>query len=305
MSKVQERYRCWLFINQNERIREFEAVELETSEVFLKFLEEIHIEKSVELFRFSIYVQPQVNFGLQSDSYAKSTRTIQLSANIDYDSFKQADNVDKVKYVLNAVFTLLEYMALQMTLPNDFDANEVKERFRKFLSKRQFLLSDQKRKEIIIKPFESTRFNFVTTTTREVDEKNICYDLVHLENHINNGLAGQTFGTSIKEFDFGYEIFDFNGEFADFLKQNQGLKRYGHKYKKLLVVKQFDYSKLKELPAKKQFKFLTEEVLQAIADVDLMKRKPKDFDKAKFSDTISKILADYESKKEITNVNKT
>jgi hypothetical protein len=78
--------------------------------------------------------------------------------------------------------------------------------------------------------------------------------------------------------------------------ETANLRRYGTKYKNLLVVKQFDYRQLKDLDDKGQFKILKEKILEAISDVDKLSKKPKDFDKEKFFDTIRNILTDYEKK---------
>ena len=58
-------------------------------------------------------------------------------------------------------------------------------------------------------------------------------------------VGGKTFGKSIQKFDLGYEIFDFKGDFKDFRKETKDLKRYGTKHKNLLIVKQFDYGRMK------------------------------------------------------------
>ncbi len=97
----------------------------------------------------------------------------------------------------------------------------------------------------------------------------------------------------MRQFDLGYEIFDFKGDFKDFRNQTKDLKRYGTKYKNLLVVKQFDYAKMKGLTEIQQFDILKNVILEAIKDVDSIKRKPKDFNQQEFYTEMSKILDDY------------
>ena len=78
--------------------------------------------------------------------------------------------------------------------------------------------------------------------------------------------------------------------------QNANLRRYSFKYKNLLVVKQFDYRELIDLNKKQQYEILKTKVLEAITDIDKMKRKPKDFDRSRFYIEMKNILEDYETK---------
>ena len=131
------------------------------------------------------------------------------------------------------------------------------------------------------------------TTTIEVDEDRIHFDLNDIQDYINNGIAGKTFGKSITEIDFGFELFDFHGQFASFQKLNAGLIRYGTKYKNFLVVKQFDYSKVKTLDGRRQYELIESQILEGINDYENLKRKPKDFDKGAFYEAIKALLRSY------------
>lgn len=151
-------------------------------------------------------------------------------------------------------------------------------------------------KKIVFKHFETTRFNFRRTETIEVDKKKIHFDLNEIEDEINNKIAGMTFGKSINTIDFGFELYDFNGGFANFMKQTESYKRYGTKYKNYLVVKHFDYSVVKDFEGKKQFELLKQKILEGINDFDTLTKKPKDFDKIKFYETIDTTLTEYGKK---------
>lgn len=164
-----------------------------------------------------------------------------------------------------------------------------------YLIDNSLLLPDIDLQKSIIKLFDTTKFRFVITSTIEVKDKDIHYDLVKIQDYLNNQLSGHIFGKSVRQFDFGYEIYDFQGYMKPWT-QTADLKRYGTKYKNLLVVKQFDYQKLKGKTHLEQFVILKEKILEAINDTDKLSRKPKDFDKDNFMLTIERILNDYQEK---------
>ena len=92
-------------------------------------------------------------------------------------------------------------------------------------------------------------FKFVISTTWEVKDKDILYDLIEIQKYINNRLVGKTFGVSIDKFLFGYEIADSEGELPHRI-ETENFRRYGRKY--LLIVKQFDYRQLINKSGKEQ-----------------------------------------------------
>jgi hypothetical protein len=290
-----QNYRCWFFVNQHIKEREFEAFEQLAANTFLDFISDKDYGDSIRLFRFDIYVEPKVNFGHQNDSIY--TGCAHLSTHIGKQLFDKADDNYKLKLFLNASLVLIKYLSQRVALPKDFQADNLYEDFESFLETKSLMLSQGEIDKAIIKPFDTTRFRFLITTTWEVKNKDIHYDLNDIEDFVNNKLAGQTFGTSVRKFDFGYEIFDFKGDFLQFHEQTANLRRYGAKYKNLLVVKQFDYRQIKELDKKKQFDLLKTRILEAISDIEKLNKKPKGFDKQRFYDTMEDILTSYDKQK--------
>jgi hypothetical protein len=293
MTKKTETYRCWFLINQNQEKREFENLEQETSRLFLDFISGKDYGDSIGLFRFDIYIESKINFGRHTDTIY--TGCAHLSAHIDKATFDNATDEIKIKLLLNAAFVLTKYLEQRVPLPKNFQAAKLVIEYEKYLLEKALLLDNEELAKVIIKPFDTTRFNFVITTTAEVKDRDIHYDLNEVENFINNKLAGKTFGESIRKFDFGYEIADSKG-YMPHHPETSNLRRYGTKYKNLLIVKQFDYRELKELDIKGQLKILKSKILEAISDVDKLNKKPKDFDKEKFFNTMCEILSDYEKK---------
>lgn len=290
-----QKYKCWFLINQHIEKRDFGSIEQKAIQTFLKFIESFDYGDSIGLFRFDIYLESKINFGRHADKIY--TGCAHLSAHVDKEYFEKSDDDKKVKLLLNAALVLLTYLATRVALPKGFSADKLSVDFRHFLNDNKLLLPEQELKEVIVKPFDTTKFEFIITQTWEVKKDTIHYDLNDIQDFINNHLSGQTFGQSVRKFDFGYEIFDFKGDFGQFHSQTAGLKRYGTKYKNLLVVKQFDYRVVKDLNEEQQLNLLKKEILEAINDTDKLTRKPKDFDVRKFHNSMNTALTKYTEKK--------
>lgn len=291
---TKQKYNCWFLINQDQEKREFETLEKEAARIFLDFILDKDYGKGVGLFRFDIYIKPIINYGQHTDSIYNGCA--HLTTHIDKHFFDKSTEQDKIKLLLTASFILTKYLAEKVPLPKGFIATDLVNDFEKYLTKHSLLIDKAQDRKIIYKYFETTRFNFIRTETIEVDKKKIHFDLNEIQDNINNKISGKTFGKSIDTFDFGFELYDFNGGFAKFMKQTESYKRYGTKYKNYLVVKQFDYSIVKDLDAKQQFELLKSKILEGINDFDTLTKKPKDFDKNKFCETIDTILTEYEKK---------
>ncbi|MES2324678.1 MAG: hypothetical protein V4633_20665, partial [Pseudomonadota bacterium] len=69
---------------------------------------------------------------------------------------------------------------------------------------------------------------------------------------------------------------------GDFFSSMAQYTSYRPKLKLLLSVGQLNWPDVKDLSAEEQFEKFSEALLMAIARVDNMKRKPKNFDMAKF-----------------------
>ena len=238
----ENKYRCCFFINQHIEKRKFKDIEEKAVEVFADFLEAKNYGDDVGVFRFDIYVEPTINYGRHVDSiYLHSAH---LSAHIEDRAFEEADSDEKIKLLLNAAFISTQYLEQRVPLPKNFPASKIVEDLRKYLKSRFLLMKPSEIEKVIFKPFETTRFNFRQTTTVEVENDKIHFDLNDIQDFINNGLVDKTFGESITTIDFGFELFDFEGSFASFMKQTENLRRYGTKFKNFLVVKHFDYGPL-------------------------------------------------------------
>jgi hypothetical protein len=280
----------YFLINPHIFKKEFEEVERKATSILLDFLQGKDYGAGVKIFRFDIYVESPVNYGRQTDSvyggYAQS------SIHITEEAFHKSN--EKEKLLLNAALVSVKFLAEKVPLPKEFNAENLAKDYERYLVTNSLFMPEAECTDVFVKYFETTRFNFLQTITAEVASNKIHFDLNEIQDFINNRLAGKNFGTSIDTVDFGFELYDYNGGFADFLKQTIGLKRYGTKLKNYLVVKHFDYSQLKELSSEEQFRIIKAKILEGIIDYDTLKRKPKDFDYRAFYGTMEKILVEYE-----------
>jgi hypothetical protein len=139
------------------------------------------------------------------------------------------------------------------------------------------------------------RFNFQITSTNEVDSEQWRSLVLDLEKFINSKLAKTSFGSSVDKFHYGFEIFSFTGEFDGWFQQTQNIRRYSWQNKYLLSVGQIDWDKYKNCDKKDQFNMISQSVIESIKKLQLLKKKPKDFDLEAFENSIVNILKEYES----------
>lgn len=293
MTTNKPNYDCWFLINPDQEKKEFQTLEKEASRIFLDFISGKNYGKGSGVFRFDIYVKPTINYGRHADTFYDNYA--HLVVHIDKPIFDKSTEIEKVKLLLTASLILMRYLAEKVPLPKEFMAMDLVSDYGNYLTKQSLLVDKTKTESIFYKHFETTHFNFRRAETIEVDKNKIHFDLNEIEDFINNKIAGKTFGKSITTIDFGFELYDFNGAFANFLKQSEGYKRYGTKHKNYLVAKHFDYSAIKNLDSKQQFELLKLKILEGINDFDTLTRKPKDFDKNKLYEILDAILTEYET----------
>ncbi|MBO9564957.1 MAG: hypothetical protein J7621_19430 [Niastella sp.] len=293
MRNIKETYSCSIITNSYLEHSPYEKDGNATAYRIFQFLSDKDLGKGLRGFRFDIYIEPEINFGNHSDHIFAHTAT--LSAHIDYNAFVSADSNLRQKLLLNAVLVLCNFFVAKVPQPKDFDTAGLIQLYTAYLAAHDLLLTDEERQRFIIKPFETTSFKFVQSSTVEVNEKHILYDLIQIEDFLNNGLAGRRFGQSIREFQFGYEIYDFQGRMKPWA-QNANLRRYSAKYKSLLIVKQFDYRQLKGKLLPEQLNILHSTIIEAIDDFDKLNKKPKDFNKEAFRSAVDNLLIAYAEK---------
>jgi hypothetical protein len=294
MQKIKSPYFCSFIINDQLNEGEYRSIQEQAAAIFFDFIENKDYCKPFRHFIFKIYIEPTINYGRFADCADKKYRIVELTASIDQPLFELATTHEKLLLLLNSALVMLNYLSQKVSIPAEFPAEKLMQDYENYLSEKSLILNRDQVNKAVIKPFDLTKFRFLQTITNEVDNNKIHLDLNSIEGFINNRLATHTFGKSITAMDFGFELYDFNGKFAPFFKeQTSGLIRAGTKYKNYLVVKQFDYSQIKDLTLNEQHELLFSKILEGIDDFDNLKRKPKDFEKQKFYNAMHTILADY------------
>ena len=134
MTKKKEAYRCWFLINQTKQDRPFTSDEQAAAETFVSFLADKEYGQGIGLFRFDIYVEPQINFGQHRDTIY--TGCAHLTANIDNSTFLKADKTERLKLLLNGALTLCKYLSEKVPLPKDFDAKRLTIDYANFLKEK-------------------------------------------------------------------------------------------------------------------------------------------------------------------------
>lgn len=117
-----------------------------------------------------------------------------------------------------------------------------------------------------------------------------CISGVKLEDYIADKLKSRTFGASIEEFVFGFEIAELDG-WGRCFRETSDYMSYRPKNKLFISVGQVEWTEVKELSAQAQFRSISDALLFAVERIGAAKRKPKDFDYAAFAISLREILA--------------
>jgi hypothetical protein len=114
--------------------------------------------------------------------------------------------------------------------------------------------------------------------------------LPKFEGFMATELEPQSFGSSIQEFVFGFELAELEG-WGQFFKATREYLSYRPKSKMLVSVGQLDWEQVKELAANDQLSLLGAALLASVNRVAAAKRKPRDFDHAAFAIAVRHALA--------------
>lgn len=152
------------------------------------------------------------------------------------------------------------------------------------------------------------RFRILTTTGGEVTfagvsrrDKPVYYgvapdsglwrvSLSKLEDFLAKGLAAHTFGSSIEEYVFGFEIAELD-EWGRWFNETREYASYRAKSKQLVMVGQLEWRSVKDLTLDEQLVRFSEALVTSIEQIPTLKRGPKDFDHVAFADYVRQRLA--------------
>lgn len=113
------------------------------------------------------------------------------------------------------------------------------------------------------------------------------------EDFVAGELLSQSFGDSIEEFRFGFEIGELDEWGACFTSMTDYMS-YRPKHKTFISVGQLEWKKIKSLSTSEQLAMLGDALVSSIERIATTKRKPKDFDYAALAQAVRGILKSCE-----------
>jgi len=134
-------------------------------------------------------------------------------------------------------------------------------------------------------------FEIKRIITNEYSNGSINLMLNDFEDFINQRLLGLEFGPSVTKYFWGFELYRFDGAFAQFFSNDIESWKYSRKW--LVTNSHFDWNIVKGLNKNELIQELKKELLAAINRIETMKRKPKEFNNLEFKHAIEKIIADF------------
>jgi hypothetical protein len=102
-----------------------------------------------------------------------------------------------------------------------------------------------------------------------------------LEDFIAPALAPLSFGQSVRSFMFAFELADLMG-WGEWFTKTENYISFRRTQNLLISVGQVDWLQVKDLAADRQYEHLMSALDAALARVQQMKRKPKDFESQRF-----------------------
>lgn len=115
-------------------------------------------------------------------------------------------------------------------------------------------------------------------------------DVVKFEKFLADELAQLSFGASIEEFIFGFEIAELDG-WGRFFTATRDYMSYRPKSKLFISVGQIEWLDVKELTVDAQLESLKLALIAAIERIGTLKRKPRNFDYASFGAAVQESLS--------------
>lgn len=247
--------------------------------------------------KFKFYIEKEIEFYKQKDYISTSNafgipKQVQLTINIDYKIFDESDDKTKFQILLNGILYLLEFWKINLKIPKNVKLEELINCFRVYLKEQNQYLDINNLESVYIKSNNNFRITFDNHIFKDIEEKEIFVDFENIENYLNNNLHNTSYGKSVREIFFSYDIFDFYSPKKDEYKDNNKDFLYGRN-KDLSIMEQFDTNYLLYLESKEQFEYFKEGILNAILRIKEMKRKPKFFDVDKLYIDLKKLLDEY------------
>jgi len=137
-------------------------------------------------------------------------------------------------------------------------------------------------------------FEIKRIITIEYTDDNLKVDLNNLEKYISENLKEKEYGTSVVKYFWGFELFKFDGGFAQFFRND--IESWKHSVKWFVTNSNFDWNVIQRLNELETIELIKKEILVSIERIEKMKRKPKDFDYNSLIKDLDKILTEFINK---------
>ena len=132
-------------------------------------------------------------------------------------------------------------------------------------------------KRIITNEFQNGNFDII--------------NLNSLEEYLNKSFENRNYGESVIKYFFGFELYKFDGGFANFFSNE--IESWKIKSKWFVTNSHFDWNVFINLNEKEIFEIIKTEFLKSVDRIENMKRKPKNFDYLLFRKDLEEVLNNY------------
>jgi hypothetical protein len=116
-------------------------------------------------------------------------------------------------------------------------------------------------------------------------------DLNDLEDYLNKQFETKSYGESVVKYFFGFELYKFDGYFAQFF--NDDIESWKFKSKCFVANAHFDWNVFIKLNENEIFDIIKTEFLKSVDRIENMKRKPKSFDYKLFRKELEEVFNNY------------
>ena len=293
------RYLTFIEFNPFLKYTEWDKLAVMAEDYFLHFLNAKDYGENVMPIDFHFLVEKDIDISNQNDTVSTSTylgisKKARLTVHLDYECFTSSSEELKYQIILNGILFLLNYWKNNLKTPKNMPLEEIISDFKCKLETDN--LFDETLEKIYIKitaPFKFTfnkhNFSGLVYDDRENEIKSYAEGI---EKYLNNNLYKYNFGKSVNEIFFSYDIFDFdNPEYRQYIgKENE--YRYGNR-KDLFIIQQYNSNLFTDKTKCEQTAYFCCGILEAIDKIEMMKRKPKDFNVKEFYSVIDKLMKEY------------
>ncbi|MBC2845999.1 hypothetical protein [Winogradskyella flava] len=134
-------------------------------------------------------------------------------------------------------------------------------------------------------------FEIKRIITIEFSDDKLKVDLNNLGEYISKRLSERDYGSSVVKYFWGFELFKFDGGFAQFFRNE--IESWKHSVKWFVTNSNLDWNEVHKMNELQTLKLIKNEILSSIKRIEKMKRKPKDFDYKNLILDLEKILTEY------------